>query len=400
MSIWNADLQRLMVDAAVPGAASAVIRDSQATDLECYGVRDVRGPALVDEATIFDAASLSKPVFAYIVLQLVEEGRFNLNIPISQLLPKYFATDQRTQSIAPIHVLSHRTGLPNWRNIDLPLRTYFAPGDRFSYSGEGYLYLQRAVECATGETVEAIARRLVFEPLGMDRTSFVWQDRFDSNRAVGHDAFGMPALSHKPGEANAAWTLQTCAADYARFLRAVVDGARLSAASARLWMTPQVAINHRGSQWLEPINEEVVTGVSWGLGWGLEPAAGTFFHWGDNGPFTSFTLGSLRDRSAIVVFTNAASGHSVMPQIIERFMPGSRSSLNWLDYVRHDAPVRRLLSQALARGAEAAWPEIEEAGLDRDKIIWIAQGLNARGQEEDALWLRTRVDVKQGVKQG
>ena len=394
MPIWDVDLQRLMVDAAVPGAASAVVRDGKATELECFGVRDMRGAAPVNEATIFDAASLSKPVFAYIVLQLVDDGRFNLTAPISHLLPNYFAIDPRTESTTPIHVLSHSTGLPNWRNLDLPLKTHFAPGDRFSYSGEGYLYLQRAVECATGETLDAIARRLVFEPLGMDRTSFIWQDRFDSNRAFGHDAFGMPALSHKPGEANAAWTLQTCVVDYARFLRGVVDGARLSAERATLWMTPQVAINHPGIQCLEPITGEVATGVSWGLGWGLEPAAGTFFHWGDNGPFTSFSLGSLRERSAIVVFTNAASGHSVMPQIVERFMPGSRSSLNWLDHVRHDAPVRRLLRQALARGAEAAWPEIEEAGLERDKVIWIAQGLNARGQEKDALWLRTRLDVK------
>jgi CubicO group peptidase (beta-lactamase class C family) len=391
MPSWNADLQRLMVAAAVPGAASAVVRDGNVTEMETFGVLDMRGPALVDEATIFDAASLSKPVFAYVVLQLADEGLFNLTTPISQLLPNYFAADPRTQSITPIHVLSHVSGLPNWRNIDLPLKMHFAPGDCFSYSGEGYLYLQRAVERATGEPLDATARRLVFEPLGMDRTSFVWQDRFDSNRAFGHDTFGMPALSHKPGEANAAWTLQTCAADYARFLRAVLDGARLSAESARLWMMPRVAINHRGTQWLGAIDEEVVTGVSWGLGWGLEPAEGTFFHWGDNGPFTCFTLGSLHERCAFVVFTNAASGHAIMPQIVERFMSGNRSSLNWLDYIRHDAPERRLLREAFVHGAEAVWPAIEEAGLDRDKIIWIAQGLNARGREDDALWLRTRL---------
>lgn len=83
-----------------------------------------------------------------------------------------------------------------------------------------------------------------------------------------------------------------------------------------------------------------------------------------------------------------------MPQIVERFMPGIRPSLNWLDYIRHDAPVRRLFRQALVHGAEVTWPEIEEAALDRDKILWIAQGLNARGQENDCLWLRTHLEAK------
>ena len=394
MVIWDADLRRLMVDAAVPGGAAAMIRGDEPVEFETFGVRDIRNPAPVDEATIFDAASLSKPVFAYLVLQLADDGLIDLNAPISRVIPNYFAGDPRTASITANHVLSHRTGLPNWRNLDLPLKTNLPPGERFSYSGEGYLYLQRAVEFVTGQTLETVARRLVFEPLAMEWSSYVWQDRFASNRAFGHDAFGMPALSHKPGEANSAWSLQTCAVDYARFLRAVLDGNRLSRESAQLWLMPHVDISRRGIQRLDANTEHVETGVTWGLGWGLESSSSTFFHWGDNGPFTSFTFGSLRERWAFVVFTNAASGHSVMSQIVERFTPGIRPSLNWLDYVRHDAPVRRLFRQALVHGAEVTWPQIEEAALDRDEILWIAQGLNAKGQENDGLWLRGRLDAK------
>ena len=106
----------------------------------------------------------------------------------------------------------------------------------------------------------------------------------------------------------------------------------------------------------------------------METDAGTFFHWGDNGPVTAFTIGSRRERSAAVVFTNAASGLPVMHEIVARLMPGKRSSLNWLDYVRHNAPVRRALRTALVHGAEAAWPEIEEAALARDELMWIAPG--------------------------
>jgi CubicO group peptidase (beta-lactamase class C family) len=246
----------------------------------------------------------------------------------------------------------------------------------------------------TGEKLDGLAQRLVFEPLGMTRSSFVWEGRFEDNRAYGHDAFGTPALGNKPAEANAAWSLQTCAVDYSRFLIGVLEGSRLRPATAQLSLAPHIQVRHRGIQSLGPSAEYVTTGVAWGLGWGLEPTVGTFFHWGDNGPFTAFTIGSHEDRSAFVIFTNGASGLSIMPEIVSHFSPGDRASLDWLDYVRHGASVRRLFREALARGAEAAWPEMESAALKREELIWIARGLNAHGRERESLWLRERVGAK------
>jgi hypothetical protein len=116
-----------------------------------------------------------------------------------------------------------------------------------------------------------------------------------------------------------------------------------------------------------------------------------FFHWGDNGPFTAFTIGSVDQRAAFAVFMNGASGLSIMPELVAHFAPGGRPSLNWLAYARHDAPVRRMLRAALANGIEAVWTEIERAALDREEIRWIAQGLNARGREHESLWLRGKL---------
>ena len=394
MSFWDAGLPQLMNEALVPGASLAIIRGGRIAEVVSCGVRHSRSPLSVDENTVFDAASLSKPIFAQVVLQLVDQGQLTLDTLLVDQLAGYIANDPRASSISVAHALSHSSGLPNWRSLEHPLRTYFSPGERFSYSGEGFLYLQRVVEAVTGEPLEGLAQKLVFEPLGMTRSSFVWERRFEANRAYGHDVFGTPALGNKPGEANAAWSLQTCAVDYARFLIGALEGTRLRPATTQLALAPRIQVKHRGIESLGLSPEVATTGVAWGLGWGLEPGAGTFFHWGANGPFTAFTIGSLQDRSAFVIFTNGASGLSIMPEIVAHFSSGERPSLVWLDFIPHEAPARRLFRAALARGAEAAWPEIESAALQRDELIWIARGLNARGRERESLWLRERAGTK------
>jgi CubicO group peptidase (beta-lactamase class C family) len=386
-----------MDEALVPGAAAAILRNGRVHELACYGVRGIENPVPIDEHTVFEAASLSKPVFAYLVLLLADRGHLALDAALCDYLPNYLAADPRASSIKVSHVLSHSAGLPNWRSLDHPLRTYFIPGERFSYSGEGFFYLQKAIEFSSGISLEELARSLVFEPLDMRRSSFVWQTRFEENRAYPHNAFGTPALGYKTAVANAAWSLQTCAADFARFLLAVLNGSGLGSENARSWLSPRIDVSHRGTACLEPNEEKFVTGVAWGLGWGLEPESGSFFHWGDNGPFTAFTVGMPQSGDAFVAFTNGASGLSIMPELVAHFAPGERASLRWLDYVRHDAPVRRLLRAALTRGAEAAWPEIENSGLEREQLVWIAQGLNVRGLEKESLWLRARLNETSGT---
>jgi CubicO group peptidase (beta-lactamase class C family) len=264
MSSIEAECLRLIAEAAVPGIASAIIRDGRLERHLCGGARGMLAPAPVDEHTVFDAASLSKPVFAHAVLQLVDQEYLSLDAPLGGYLPNYVPTDHLVSSITLRQVLTHSGGLPNWRNADLPLKTYFRPGERFSYSGEGFLYLQKSVEAITGERMHSLVERLVLRPFGMDRSSFVWDWRFEPNRAYPHDAFGRPSLGGKPGEGNAAGSLQTTAADFARFLIRVLDGSGLRP-DARSWLSPHIHVRHAKPQCLGA-SDETTTGVAWGLG--------------------------------------------------------------------------------------------------------------------------------------
>jgi CubicO group peptidase (beta-lactamase class C family) len=348
---------RLMKDGDVPGLALAVVRDGRVLLLRDYGVKDSSTGTPVDDNTIFEAASLSKPVFAYAVLKLVDAGRLDLDLPLTKYLPGEYVRDPRLTAITARRVLSHTTGLPNWRPPNEPLKIYFDPGERFSYSGEGYVYLQKAVERLTGQTLVAVMKRLVFDPLKMTDSSYTWEDRFEGRKAIGHDAVGIPQGLRRPAEATSAATLHTTAGDYARFLAAVLDGAGLQRGTATEMIRPQIHVDE-GCQ-------NCITGkptgrlsreIGWGLGWGVqETEDGTsLWHWGDNGSgFHCYVVGYPRQRLGVVVFTNGLGGHGIIPDIVAAAIGGRHPAFAWLDYERYDSPARSWFKEILARGATA-----------------------------------------------
>jgi CubicO group peptidase (beta-lactamase class C family) len=332
---YAADLEQLLKDGRLPGLSFAIIRDGKIVETKALGVRDASTAIPVDDNTIFEAASLSKPVFAYAVLQLVDAGVLSLDTPLSKYVPDYVKDDPRAASITVRHVLSQASGLPNWRSKANPLRTYFQPGERFSYSGEGFLWLQQVVEAVAAESFNSVMARLVFDPLEMRRSSYVWRADFEADYARPHDAQLAPSDKRRPTRPRSAASLHTTAADYARFLLAVLSGARLKPETAKQWLDPQVRLRQHCIECLSNDGQDADQHVAWGLGWGLEADAGSFFHWGDNGQFKAFVAGSLADRSAVVVFTNGYNGMAIMPDVINQLMPGDYLAFIWLNYARN-----------------------------------------------------------------
>ena len=175
--------------------------------------------------------SLTKQVVAYIAMRLVDQGKLDLDQPLASYLPHPDLDDPRSRQVTARMVLSHTSGLPNWRPDSGELVFNSDPGTRYGYSGEGYVWLGMVIEKLTGLPLAEVAQREVFQPLGMTRSSLVWEERFAGDMAVPHADGPVPVQVRTTGNANAAASLRTTGPDYGRFIAALLGPKGLSRAS-------------------------------------------------------------------------------------------------------------------------------------------------------------------------
>lgn len=347
---------QLQAEATVPGVAVALVEGGQLAWTKEFGVLSARSKAKVTSETVFEAASLSKPVFAYAVLQLVDRGILNLDVPLTSYTGRrYIEGDPLLDRITARHVLSNTTGFPNWRPRNLPLRVHFTPGERFSYSGEGYAYLQEAVEFTTGKSLEAVMQELVFEPLGMTSSSFIWRSMHENRKATGHDEIGQPNVRREPPAAEAASSLHTTATDYARFVAALMRRETLTARTYDDMWSPQVTLDATCMICIGQEMRHPSASLAWGLGWGLETATAdtTIWHWGDNHDMHAFVLAVPARQQALVVLTNGENGITLIPALSAGLLGRPHAAYEWLRVGPTSTPVRRLQLALVRRGARA-----------------------------------------------
>jgi CubicO group peptidase (beta-lactamase class C family) len=361
-----AHLPKMMDWSGVPGMQIGVVEKESLIWKGEYGLKNSETKEKVTHETVFPAASLSKPVFAYAVLKLREEGLIDLDRPLINYLPiEYIPNDPRGKTVTARHVLSHSSGLQNWRfGATDKLQLEFNPGERFSYSGEGFFYLQRVVEKITGLGLEQFMRERVFQPFGMKQSSYFWVPEYEKSVTKGHNnrgqvrpTFGaeniqkmvelaaqwnrplgtwkyedmekaLPIIDAKmpvfPNfmPMNAAASMQTTVTDYGQFLIKMLNPASGDKFSLKkeTWqemLKPQTKIN------------EV---LSWGIGIGLENQNNEsyFWHWGDNGNFKAFVLGIPAKKWGIVIFTNGRNGHKIWERVIKEATNQDLASFLWV----------------------------------------------------------------------
>ena len=217
------EIPPLLLQEHVPSVSIAQIQNGRITLLRAYGQQDSNKPAT--PRTLYNIASLTKPITAQVALRLLSQGKFTLDEPMATTwADPDLANDERRLLLTPRIALSHQTGFPNWRSETGNVLTFkFTPGARYGYSGEGFEYLARFMEKKTGLPLDANANKLIFDPLGMHDTAFTRQPWFEGRVAAPADEKGnwlTPRFADHPISADMVYTT---ARDYALLLQAVLQ---------------------------------------------------------------------------------------------------------------------------------------------------------------------------------
>ena len=381
------EIPELMEKANIPGLSMAVIRNGEIFWSGTFGVRNRETNESVDENTIFEAASLTKTVTAAAALKLVERGELDLDRTLAEYLPyPKLAGDERYKKITARHVLTHTTGLPNWGN-----RLIRDPGELYAYSGEGFLYLGRTIAKITGMSLEEFAKKEIFEPLGMSRTSYIWKNIYAENISAGHDRHGFAGQRGRSTEPNGGASLLTTARDYATFLCSIMNNQVLEEKTIDMMLTPHVRVTKRRDP-----EHKLDEHVSWGFGWGIQPGnkENGFWHWGDNGQLRAYTVSYRERKEGLVFFANSENLFLIADPLISLVLDDPQHAFNWLTYKRYDDPewtyLMTLEKIFLEEGEKAGLDKMEEMKSQFPDILRItnlnniAQYLASKDKAEEA----------------
>ncbi|MGH9508503.1 MAG: serine hydrolase domain-containing protein [Terriglobales bacterium] len=329
----------------VPGISLSLVRDREIVWADAFGFSDRETKVKLHPQTVFEAASLSKPAFSYVVLRLVEQGRFQLQRPLVDYVGRDVAPDEpRFKQITAFHVLTHTSGIEGVPAKERPPKLEFSPGERFQYSPHAFDFLQLAVEQATGEELAPVMERMLLRPLHMSVSAFDWSEAYAQTGARGYDdkgkrgetinervwrmskeeraAFLAPYSANK--FPNAAASLHSTPSDYARFLVAAMrpsaDAMHLDHGMHAEMLKPHVSVRQFDD-------------LFWGLGFGLQrPKSGpaSFWHWGDWGIFQHYAVAYPEEGSAFVIMTNSGNGLRVGEVIAPRALGHPQPAFAWL----------------------------------------------------------------------
>jgi CubicO group peptidase (beta-lactamase class C family) len=377
------EIPRLMKEARVPGLQIALIRQGKIAWHGNFGIRNSETGEAVTDDTIFEAASLTKPFFAYYVMKLIDQGVIDLDKPILSYLHRDLVEQglghsldepgfhkEWFEKITPRQVLSHSSGMPHGET-GKPYPLFFEPGTQWRYSADGYFFLQKAVELLKGDKLENLMQKEVLVPLGMTRSCLVWKDGFETTMANGHGFFGRPEEFRKRTEANAAASLYTTAEDYAKFVCAVLNGEGLRSETLKEMLTSQ-------------IDTGKAPGLGWSLGFGMQTDANgmAIWQWGDYGIFRNYIIAYPEKKIGLVYLTNSFYGLGICPAIVADGIGGQDLGRAALGYLPYDSPAYQFAWDLWEKGPRVVgqladlkqrYPEVFTADI-LDFVLAVFQG--------------------------
>lgn len=349
----DAQIARLMQAARVTGLGVAIFHDGKLTYRKAHGVKDRKSAQPLGENSVMYGASFAKAVFATVVMQLVAEGVLDLDQPIEHYLKRPLSEfsgygdlkgDARAQRFTLRILLNHTSGLPNWRafTANKKLAIFFEPGSRYAYSGEGISIAQLVVEKATDRSLTNLMQERIFGPLAMNRTSMVWQPSFASDLAIGHDENEKPLGHRERSTPQAAGSMDTCLADYAKFIEALLQDRLLTPASLEEMTRPQIAISSAAqfpTLAPETTEENRMVGLAYGLGWGVlerTPYGRAFFKEGHDDGWEHYSIAYAKSKTAVVLMTNSSNGESIFKELVEILTGDSSLPWRWEGYLPYN----------------------------------------------------------------
>jgi CubicO group peptidase (beta-lactamase class C family) len=291
----------------VPAVGVGIIENGKIKYVKVFGELKKSEPA--PDNSIFNIASMTKPVVAMLTLKLTESGQWDIDEPLFHYwIDPDVANDPFNEKLTTRHVLSHQTGFPNWRwtSASKKLSFEFEPGTKFQYSGEGFEYLRKALENKFHKPLEKMLDSIIFQPLGMHNTTY-WNKNIDMHRyARWHDAQGNEYKTLYQTGVSAADFLLTTAEDYCKYMIDVINGAGLSTDLYNEMIKPQVYLK-----------EHYAKGLGWEVINGLPNNEYSLEHGGSDPGVKTMAIALPLSKRGIVILTNGDNGMFVIDSIVK-----------------------------------------------------------------------------------
>lgn len=357
------EIKRLKNSGNVHGLAVSIVTKDSILFQKAYGTRNLKEKQPLKISHNFYAASLSKPLFAFIVMKLVDDEKIDLDKPLVEYLEnpiysyefqndyenyKDLKIDKRYEKITARMCLSHTTGFPNWRYIGKsgitmgkPLKIEFEPGTFYSYSGEGIQLLQFVVEQITKKGLEELAQEYVFKPFEMHMTSFLWQDKFETNYAVGHYKKRKTLKRRKRNVEYAAGSMDTTPEDYAKFIQAMLAQKSLSKNLYKEFFKSQIRIESKqqfGENRFIKTAENNDIELSYALGFGTykTPFGKAIFKEGHIQGWEHYTVFYPSHNLGIVLMSNSSNAESIFKELLEISIADKWMPWYWENFIPYD----------------------------------------------------------------